>query len=50
MGMINGGLGLQLSGASNAYVIPYSVAAGICALGYTAYSVNRSMVKEEKQG
>jgi hypothetical protein len=38
LGMVNGGLGLQLSGGSNVYIIVYSVAAGISTLSYVGYS------------
>ncbi|KAM0424715.1 hypothetical protein ACHAPT_010025 [Fusarium lateritium] len=35
LGIINGGLGLQLASSSNGYIIAYSVIAGIAALVYT---------------
>lgn len=47
MGMVNGGLGLQLTGASDVYIIVYSVVAGVSALLYTAYSTFKA-IKAEK--
>ena len=52
IGIVNGGLGMQLSGASNTYVIIYSILAVISALGYAAYQVKCSFVEDNdnKQG
>jgi hypothetical protein len=36
IGIVNGGLGLQLANSSNAYIIAYSVIAGIAAILYLA--------------
>ncbi|KAI9171377.1 hypothetical protein HJFPF1_00859 [Paramyrothecium foliicola] len=41
VGIVNGGLGLQLAGASNAYIIAYSVLAGVFTLLYAGVSVMR---------
>lgn len=34
LGIINGGLGLQLAGEKNAYVVAYGVVAAICGLAW----------------
>lgn len=49
LGMVNGGLGLQLAGGSNIYIIVYSVAAGISALAYTAYTVVKLLMNQENK-
>lgn len=48
IGMVNGGLGLQLTGASNVYVIVYSVAAGVSALSYAGYSIAKPLTNPKK--
>uniref|UniRef100_A0A8H7NQA9 DOMON domain-containing protein n=1 Tax=Bionectria ochroleuca TaxID=29856 RepID=A0A8H7NQA9_BIOOC len=49
MGMVNGGLGLQLTGASDVYIIVYSVVAGVSALLYAAYSTVKAIKTEKKK-
>jgi hypothetical protein len=47
LGVINGGLGLQLAGASNSLVIAYSV---IAAVMYVVYAVVKSLVSFRSRG
>ncbi|KAG8164640.1 hypothetical protein KVR01_004915 [Diaporthe batatas] len=47
LGVINGGLGLQLSGASNGLIIAYSV---IAAIMYLVYAVVKSLVSFRSRG
>lgn len=47
IGMVNGGLGLQLTGASNVYVIVYSVVSGISALSYASYSIWKPLMTKK---
>lgn len=49
IGIVNGGLGLQLSGGSNTYIIVYSVLAGVSALLYVSYSVAKPLMTKKTQ-
>ncbi|KAG7411369.1 hypothetical protein Forpe1208_v009701 [Fusarium oxysporum f. sp. rapae] len=62
LGIINGGLGLQLAGSPQCYVIPYSAIAGIAAVLYIigifvggmrkttrAKQMSPQMIQEEQQ-
>ncbi|VUC20328.1 unnamed protein product [Clonostachys rosea] len=49
MGMVNGGLGLQLTGASDVYIIVYSVVAGLSALLYAGYATVKSLRSEKTE-
>ncbi|KAI0004675.1 putative iron reductase domain protein [Xylariaceae sp. FL0662B] len=46
MGIVNGGLGLALTGASQAFVIVYSVVAGVAFVVYTACATLADFVQE----
>ncbi|KAH7144734.1 hypothetical protein DER46DRAFT_630199 [Fusarium sp. MPI-SDFR-AT-0072] len=50
LGIINGGLGLQLAGSPQCYVIPYSAIAGIAAVLYIiGIFMSPQMIQEEQQ-
>ena len=48
LGVVNGGLGLQLTGGSKVYIVVYSVAASVFALLYAAHSVVRASRRNRK--
>lgn len=49
LGMINGGLGLQLGGVSTRYVIAYSVVAGVFGLAYIVSIVYGELARSRRQ-
>ena len=48
LGIVNGGLGLQLAGTATGYVIAYSVVAGVMFLGYLG-AVGFGMMKRRRR-
>ncbi len=50
LGVINGGLGLQLAGAGNGPVIAYGVVAGVVFVSYAAFKVRDVMLRRRGGG
>lgn len=50
LGVVNGGLGLQLAGAGNGPVIAYGVVAGVVFVAYAAFKVRDGLARGGKGG
>lgn len=48
LGMVNGGLGMQLSGVSTAYMVVYSVLAGVMGAAYLGAIVYGEMLRKRR--